>query len=355
MVGSVDADHVRGAWRAGAEVLDGVDGDRLQAQLASHEIETVLKPLAVHPLGNAHDQGDREVSAEDRHLGVLEVAVELEQRAADPRDDPGAVAADGGHGELGHASKIRRFVGAQQTIERERRWATPAATAAVLTFALYVASFIVDRTASLYTGASDARQLVSLHENAGTILVASVIRALAFLLLPIPLLYLFRAAQARNPRIQSTMVAFIFIGPILFAAQGVVQAVGAGQAASDFVDAQAQHPEQSRAFADFQHQVKSDPGSIDKVTIYTGQEPPSLEVQRGDTFYTVSDFGNQDPGKVVSQLPGELDGASPSIDHETESDAEAQPGDARATHTTDNAGTLQVSQALLSRRCSASW
>lgn len=238
-------------------------------------------------------------------------------------------------------------MGAQQTIERERRWATPAATAAVLTFALYVASFIVDRTASLYTGASDARQLQSLHENAGTILVASVIRALAFLLLPIPLLYLFRAAQARNPRVQSAMVAFIFIGPILFAAQGVVQAVGAGQAASDFVDAQAQHPEQTRAFADFQHQVKSDPGSIDKVTIYTGQEPPSLEVQRGDTFYTVSDFGKQDPGKVVSKLPGELDGASPSIDHETDSDTEAQPGDARATHTTDNAGTLQVSQALL--------
>jgi hypothetical protein len=235
-------------------------------------------------------------------------------------------------------------VGAQQIIERERRWATPAAAAAVLTFVLYVASFIVDRTASLYTGASDARQLMSLHDHAGTILVASVIRAAAFLLLPIPLLYLFRAAQARNPRVQATMVAFIFIGPVLFAAQGVVQAVGAGQAASDFVGLP---KEATQSYEQFQRQVRSDPGSIDKVTIYTGHEPPSLEVQRGDTFYTVSDFGNQDPNKVVSRLPGALDGASPSIDHETDSDTAAQPGDARASHTTDNANTLQVAQALL--------
>jgi hypothetical protein len=235
-------------------------------------------------------------------------------------------------------------VGAQQIIERERRWATPAALAAVLTFALYVVSFIIDRTASLYTGASDARQLESLHDHAGSILVASVVRAAAFLLLPIPFLYLFRAAEARNPRVQSTLVAFVFIGPILFAAQGVVQAVGAGQAASDFVGLPT---EAKQSYKQFQRQVKGDPGSIDKVTIYTGSEQPSLEVQRGDAFYTVSDFGKQDPNKVVSRLPGALDAASPSIDHETDSDAEAQPGDARASHATSNASTLQVSQALL--------
>jgi hypothetical protein len=249
-------------------------------------------------------------------------------------------------------------VGAQRIIERERRWAAPAAVAAVLTFALYLASFIIDRTASLYTGASDARQLVSLHDHAGTVLVASVVRAAAFVLLPIPFLFLFRAAQARNPRVQAAMVGFVFIGPILFAAQGVIQAAGAGQAASDFLgylgDDKVQQaldrgrpPEPTRTYAELRRQVKTDPGSIDKVTIYTGRKRPALEVQRGDSFYAVSDFGQRDPAKVASNLPGELDGASPSIDHETDSDSGAQPGDALATHATDNANTLQVSQALL--------
>lgn len=233
---------------------------------------------------------------------------------------------------------------AQRIIERERRWAAPAAFAAVLTFALYLASFIIDRSADLYAGASETRQLESLNDHAGTIVFSSVVRAVAFLLLPVPILYLFRAAQARNPRVQAAMVGFIFIGPILFAAQGVIQAVGAGQAASDFVDL----TEGEQTYAELQGEVKKDPSSIEQVTIYTGGEEPSLEVQRsGDSFYTVTEFGNTDPNKVVDSLPGKLDAADPSIDHETDSDSESQPGDALATHTTDNSSTLQVAQAVL--------
>jgi hypothetical protein len=236
-------------------------------------------------------------------------------------------------------------VSAQRIIERERRWAAPAAVAAVLTFALYLASFIIDRAADLYTGSSDARQLESLHDHAGTIVFASVIRAVAFLLLPIPILYLFRAAQARNPQVRAAMVGFVFIGPVLFAAQGVIQAVGASQAAADFVDTTR---EESRDYASFQVQLKRDPGSIEKVTIYTGQEKPALEVQQADdTFYEVTEFRGADGGKVGDRLPDRLDSANPSVDHETDSDADSLPGDARAVHTTDNASSLQVAQALL--------
>ena len=93
-------------------------------------------------------------------------------------------------------------MGRQRVIERERRWAVPAAVAGVLTFAFYAASYLIERTAGLYSGPSDAKQLISLHDHAGAIVSASVVRAIAFLLLPIPLIYLFRAAQARNPRVQ---------------------------------------------------------------------------------------------------------------------------------------------------------
>ena len=98
-----------------------------------------------------------------------------------------------------------------------------------------LASYLIERTAGLYSGPSDAKQLISLHDHAGAIVSASVVRAIAFLLLPIPLIYLFRAAQARNPRVQAAMIAFVVLGPLLFAAQSVAQGVGARQAASDFV------------------------------------------------------------------------------------------------------------------------
>jgi hypothetical protein len=235
-------------------------------------------------------------------------------------------------------------VGPQRVIERERRWAVRAAVAAVLSFAFYLASYVIERTAGLYAGASDAKQLTSLNEHAGTILFASVVRAIAFLLVPVPLIYLFRAAQARNPRVQAAMIGFVLIGPILFAAQSVAQGIGAREAASDFVKLA---DEPSKPYALFQRQLKSDPKALDKVTIYTGLGNPALEVQTAGGFYTVSDFGKSNGEKVVTDLPGKLDAANPSVDHETQTDAAAQLGDARANDVTSNANTLQVAQALL--------
>ena len=236
-------------------------------------------------------------------------------------------------------------MGRQRIIERERRWAAPAAVAAVLTFAFYLVSFIIDRTASLYTGASDAHQLRSLHDNSGTILVSSVVRAIAFLLLPVPILYLFRAAQARNPRVQAAMIGFVFVGPILFAAQGVIQALGARQAASDFESLATK--EKPKTYPQFQALVKSDPSKIEKVTIYTASN--QLEVQLKDgTFYSVPSY----PAGVESNLASKLD--KKQISNETDSDSgstagtpQSPGGDALARHTTDNASTLQVSQAIL--------
>jgi hypothetical protein len=159
----------------------------------------------------------------------------------------------------------------------------------------------------------------------------------AFVALIGPLLYLFRAARARNARVQPLMVGFVFIGPILLAGAGIVQAFGATQAASDFVKLP---PEQTRSFSQFRSQVAHDPNRIDKVTIYT--QPNSLEVQQtDDTFYMVERY----PDSAESSLPGRLDDAS--VDHETDADAEAQPGDARAIHETDDSGALKAAQGLV--------
>jgi hypothetical protein len=169
--------------------------------------------------------------------------------------------------------------------------------------------------------------------------MTSIVRAIAFLLLPLPILYLFRAAQARNPRVRASMVGFVFIGPILFATQGVVSAVGENQAASDFVKQASS--EEVRAYAEFQRQRKQDPGSIEKVTIYTGGDTSQLEVeQTNGTFYTVDRY----PANAGSSVPAELDMAQ--VDNDTDSDADSQAGDALAAHIRTENSTIQVAAAL---------
>jgi len=228
-------------------------------------------------------------------------------------------------------------VGRERIIERERRWAVPAAVVALAPLVLYVVSIIIVQRAGIVGGSSEAEQLASLHDHSGPVLASSVVRGLGFFLLTIPILYLFLAAKARNPRVQAAMIGFVFLGPVLFGAQGIIQAIGAGQASSDFVNLL---PEETRTFAQFQDQVKQSPTQIDKVTIYSAENSLDVQQTNGD-FYGVNEF----PSKEESKLTGDL--ADANIDNETDSDTGTGPPDALATHTTDDNGTLQVSQGLL--------
>jgi hypothetical protein len=120
-------------------------------------------------------------------------------------------------------------------LERERRWAPAAATAAFAAAPLYIASVIVDQSTGVPTSGVDTERYRAIDANAGEILIGVVLRSIAFLLLCIPLLYLFRAAQARSERVSGPMVGFCFIGPALLALQTVLAWVAQTQVASDFV------------------------------------------------------------------------------------------------------------------------
>jgi hypothetical protein len=230
-------------------------------------------------------------------------------------------------------------LGLERIIERERRWARPTAVIALVPVVLYAASILIDQSANLYSGDSDAEQLRSLHDHSGAILLSSVLRGIGFLMLPVPLVYLFRAAQARNPRVQGALVGFVLLGPILFAAQGIVQSAAASRVSSDFVELP---EEQSRPYSELEAQLNKDPKSIEKVTIYTG--PNVLEVEQTDgTFYAVRDFGKRSAEKVVSSLPSDLE--RPGVD--TDNDSDGSPGDALARHLLEDSTGVQVAQGLL--------
>ncbi|MGH2951144.1 MAG: hypothetical protein ACRDKX_03770 [Solirubrobacterales bacterium] len=123
----------------------------------------------------------------------------------------------------------------QQILERERRWAKPAAAAAILAVPLYVGSVIADQAGPVPTSGLDTERYPLIDANMTELLGSVVLRGLAFGLLCVPLLYLFRAAQARSDRVATPMLGFVFIGPVLLAAQGVVAWIAQGQVASDFV------------------------------------------------------------------------------------------------------------------------
>jgi hypothetical protein len=123
----------------------------------------------------------------------------------------------------------------REILERESRGQRLAGFSAVAAAPLYIISVALDQSGSVPISGLDTERYRAIDDAAGQLLASVALRSLAFLALVIPLLYLFRAAQARSERVNGAMVGFVFIGPILLALQGVVAWVAQTQVASDFV------------------------------------------------------------------------------------------------------------------------
>jgi hypothetical protein len=124
-------------------------------------------------------------------------------------------------------------------LERERDFARPAALAAFGAVALYLISYAIEQSSGLETEGMKSVQLESFNDSSGAMLVATIIRAIGFLLISVPLLHLFRAARLRSPRVRSEMIGFVFIGPVLFAIQSVLAWIATSRIADEFLDQRA--------------------------------------------------------------------------------------------------------------------
>lgn len=123
----------------------------------------------------------------------------------------------------------------RETLERERRWAAPAATAAILAPLLYIGSQIGVAQLDLPSTALATEQLRAFDANESEFLLASVIRAFGFGLLCLPLFYLLSAARSRAQRLPAAMLGFAFLGPILLAAQPILSWIGQAGVSDDFI------------------------------------------------------------------------------------------------------------------------
>lgn len=199
---------------------------------------------------------------------------------------------------------------------------------AVVATVLMVASFLA--RVQIPVEDTTSAQFQAFDSHGGAIAAFSLLAAAAFLLMIGPLLYLFRAAEARNPRVRAVMVGFVFIGPALMASQTIVNWVAVSQISADFVE-QAPRP-QDEPYPRLVDDLKRDKSSIEKVTLYTDSDDLEIELKNG-SFRT-----GEYPADKEQALINRLDAAG--VDHEEDSGGDA--GDALAERLGDDSTAGQV-------------
>ena len=122
----------------------------------------------------------------------------------------------------------------QAIVERESRYRRWVVIASILPLLLLVAAAAIQAS-----GGSESRldpaALRVINENGAPLLIGAIVAALAFILLAVPLAYLFRAAHARNQRVLGGLLFLVVLGPLLFGLQGVLLAISQIDVAEKFV------------------------------------------------------------------------------------------------------------------------
>ncbi|MGI8462224.1 MAG: hypothetical protein ACR2OC_11425, partial [Solirubrobacterales bacterium] len=95
-----------------------------------------------------------------------------------------------------------------EIIERERRWALPAAIGSFGVLVFVVASRVVASAADI--GDIDIQaDLLRAYADKGSLVVGDILSGIGFALLAVPLTYLFRAAQARSDKVRPGLVGVV--------------------------------------------------------------------------------------------------------------------------------------------------
>ena len=121
-----------------------------------------------------------------------------------------------------------------ETLAGETRLALPVAIATMLSVVCLVGSnFLLQ---SVVGDGGDAEALREIEANSGRFVLSFAIQAIGFVLLATPLVYLFRAAAARNPAVRTQLIGVLYAAPLFLAAFAVLGAISTLGAATDFVD-----------------------------------------------------------------------------------------------------------------------
>jgi len=113
---------------------------------------------------------------------------------------------------------------------REKRWAIPVGIASIAAVVLLVASRPVD-----VSGDGEAELLREVNAHGGQVLLSGLMQVLAFLLLALPLVYLFRAAAARSASVRPQLIGLVVAAPLFLAASSALSIGVSNEGADNFL------------------------------------------------------------------------------------------------------------------------
>jgi hypothetical protein len=123
-----------------------------------------------------------------------------------------------------------------EVLEWERRWTRPAGLSTLVAVGLLIASIAV---ISGVGGGGNAEILRNVNEQSSSVMVSSILEAAGFVLLVAPLVFLFRAVQARSDRVRGQLIGLVVAAPLFLAVSGVLNGLATNDAASAFVAGEA--------------------------------------------------------------------------------------------------------------------
>lgn len=112
----------------------------------------------------------------------------------------------------------------------ESRWAIPVGIASILGVVL----LIVARPLNV-SGDGEADFLREVHAHGGAALLSGLVSTIAFVLLALPLVYLFRAVAARSDRVRPQLIGLVVAAPLFLAASSAIAIAVTSDAADNFV------------------------------------------------------------------------------------------------------------------------
>ncbi len=112
----------------------------------------------------------------------------------------------------------------------------PVALATFAALALLVVSTIV---VSSVSGDGEAEILRAVDQHRSDVTLSSILQMGGLALLVLPLVYLFRAAQARSDRVRGQLIGLVIVAPLFLAGGALLNAVATNEAATEFVEGKA--------------------------------------------------------------------------------------------------------------------
>ena len=122
----------------------------------------------------------------------------------------------------------------EQALAWERRWAVPAALAALAAIGFVIAAIVV-ASQGVGSGDGDAELLRNVDAHRSAQLISSILQAIGVGLLAAPLYFLFRAASARSETMRGQLVGVVVAAPLFLAVLAILSGLSTLSAASEFV------------------------------------------------------------------------------------------------------------------------